>query len=206
MIATSRAAMLRAAMSTASGSGGEICCSVGAASVPLAGCLISGARRRNRNVAALRARIRRRFSHSGGESGRSLRLVREVSSPQLYHSTSGIHVRRYIVRLVHVLLLLLRLCDGICRGATMPGLGVSVCCGGCCIVERGGEESLRVWGGQAPHTPRFFSSLFFFYKARSNVQDHAAAKKKERSSQATRARLSVRVAAAARSRPRRGRS
>ena len=39
MIATSRAAMLRAAMSTASGSGGEICCSVGAASVPLAGLL-----------------------------------------------------------------------------------------------------------------------------------------------------------------------
>ena len=31
------------------------------------------------------------------------------------------------------------------------------------------------------------------------MQDHAAAKKKERSSQATRARLSVRVAAAARS-------
>ena len=89
MIATSRAAMLRAAMSTASGSGGEICCSVGAASVPLAGCLISGVRRRNRNVAALRARIRRRFSQSGGESGRSLRLVREVSSPQLYDSSVG---------------------------------------------------------------------------------------------------------------------
>ena len=62
-------------------------------------------------------------------------------------------------------------------------------------------------GGQAPHTPRFFSFPSFFYKARSSVQDHAAAKKKERSSQATtRARLSVRVAAAARSRPRRRRS
>jgi hypothetical protein len=84
MIATSRAAMLRAAMRTASGSSGEICCSARLRLVPLAGCLISGVRRRNRNVAALRARIRRRFSQSGGESGRSLRLVREVSSPQLH--------------------------------------------------------------------------------------------------------------------------
>ena len=52
-IATSRAAMLRAAMRTASGSSGEIWRGFGSA-----GWLISGVRRRNRNVAALRARIR----------------------------------------------------------------------------------------------------------------------------------------------------
>ena len=87
MIATSRAAMLRAAMRTASGSGGEICCSARLRLVPLAGCLISGVRKKGTHVAALRARIwriRRRFSQRGGESGRSLRLVREVSSPQLH--------------------------------------------------------------------------------------------------------------------------
>ena len=73
----------------------------------------------------------------------------------------GIHVRRYIGRPVRVLPPFLeRLSYGIWRRATMPGLGVSVWRDGCCIVERGGEKSLRV-GGKPPTPPLFFSFFFF---------------------------------------------
>ena len=78
-------------------------------------------------------------------------LIKTCPRSVFHYTTvaSGIHVRRYIVRLVRVLLLLLQLSYGIWRRATMPGLGVSVWRDGCCIVERGGEKSLRV-GGKPP--------------------------------------------------------